>query len=338
MNIVNEFLKRGFLVSPDVIDIIKDKNIDDITSKLGYTDIVLTKNLYNYVTRGPSVKIISEYKKDTSPKRITYFLDFYNNRLNVLRNILKEKVEFKDTTSINKLNYGSEATIIGMVRDIRENGFKIEDSTGSVFCITSEKVLEDEVLGLKGKVEKDGFLVNKIYYPDISLNKKVNLTKDDAFVLFTEKLNKTPSHEYSYIFTFETNRGILRDLKTEVVTTGSEVNYPNIYTPTEPFLVDIKGVKIFVLKIKWIEDLKKKLNENDPKKIITTLLRKRHFYPFEFISGDPYLLKDVPDIVFVSGLGEHFFLNYKGVSIVSVEGERGFIVNLKDREYKEASD
>jgi len=335
MDIIDDFLKRGVLVSPDVIDSLKKENIDDIVSKLSSGDVVLTKTLYNYITRGPTVKIIKEYKKDLSPKRITYFLDFYNNRLNVLRDILKEKVEFKNTTSINKLNYGSEATIIGMVRDVAENGFKMDDSTGSVFCITNESVLEDEVLGLKGKVEKSGFLVSKVYYPDISLNKKVNLTEDDVFVLFTEKLNKIPSHEYSYIFTFAINKGILRDLKTEVVTTGNNVNYPNIYTLEEPFIVDIKGVKIFTLKINWIEDLKKKLKEDDPKKIMIQLLRKRHFFPFEFVVGDPYLLKDVPDIVFVSGLGESFFLNYKGVSVVSVADGKEFLVNLKDRDYKE---
>ncbi|MCD6477709.1 MAG: hypothetical protein J7K87_01775 [Candidatus Aenigmarchaeota archaeon] len=331
--LVKEFLNKGILLSPNVINEIKKDDIDEIISKIGSNDVVLTKELYNFFKRGPTVNVIFEYKKNKRLRKITDFLEFYNNRLNFLRDVLKEKMKLKDITSINKLGYGTKAALIGMIRDVEDNGFRIEDTTGSIFCLSKEKVLEDEVIGVKGEVVKNGFLVEKIYYPDIPLDRGVKLADEDCYALFVEKLDEKPSRLPSYIFTFTIRRDLLK-LKTEIITTNGNAPYPNVYSLNEPFMVDIKGIRVFVLKMNWIDELKNKLGLNDSKSIIIQLLRKRHFLPYKFVDGDPYLLRDIPDIIVISGLNEQFFFNYKGVSVISLSGKNGYLVNLKNREYE----
>lgn len=333
MNIVKEFLKRGYLISPQILSQIKEEDVDKLISKLSPKDVILTKELYQFLTKKTKIKVLYEYKKKGGVRKIDYFIDFYNNRLKILRPFLEKKIKTNDILLINKLSYGTNATIIGMIRDVRENGFEIEDSTGHIGCISDEKLLEDEVVALKGTVKREGFIVEKIYYPDIPLTNKVNLTKDDCFVAFTNNLNSL-SHIPQYIFTFNKSRKI-NEIKSEIITTKDNSNSPNVHSLGEPFLVTTNGIKIYTLKITWLEEVKKKLERNDTKEIITTLLKKRHFLPYKFIEGDPYLLEQIPDIILIDGLNDPFFLNYKGVSIISITQNTGYLVNLRTREYEE---
>ncbi len=334
MDLVEKFLKKGVLISPGIKNKIKIEDIEDIFKNLRKNQVVVTDDFYCEL-KGKGVNVLYENKKGNDVKKVTDFVDFYNKRFDFLRNIIIEKVNKEKMTSINKLTYG-ESIIIGMIRKIKENGFVLEDSTGSIFCLSDEKVLEDEVVGVEGVFEKTRFKEDKIFYPDIPLNNKTNMSKEDCKILFTKELTSRDSQKHShipYLFTFDcvddidlNNRWLVGDR--EKIKKGKRTMGLSM-----PFLVEVEGVKVFVLEIE-MDEISKKIGLDNEQKILISLLKRRHLLPFVYNEGDPYMLRDIPDVIFLKGGKESFFLNYKGVSVVSVSGPESFVVNLKTREHE----
>lgn len=335
MGIVEDFLKKGILVSPEVAAKIRLEEIDELLGKLDGKTAVLTEELYSlYRTSGP--KVITEYKKEEETKRINNFVDFYNNRFEFLRGVLAEKVDQEKITSLNKLSFG-EATVIGMVREVREGGFMLEDQTGSVFCRSENIVMEDEVVAARGKFDRGLLQVEKLFYPDVPLSRKVNVTENDFHTLFTCRLTSRASRKYShvdYIFTFDLEESASEGVKWLITKKGVVQRGATRLMLNLPAMVEIEGLKVLFFQYDEMDELKKKFGTEDEKKLVTELIKRRHMLPFLYKSGDPYLLREIPDIIFFTGGKESFFLNYKGVSIISVLGEDGFVVNLKTREFQ----
>lgn len=333
MDIVKEFLKRGILISPELKVKINPEEVEEIAAKFDKKNLVLTEEHYLFL-RGGKVKVLKEYKKGPEIKRIDNFVDFYNKRFEFLRGLLKEKLGTEKITSINKLSRGN-ATVIGMVREIKDNGFVIEDSSGSIFCMSEERVLEDDVLAVRGRIEKNTLIEEKIFFPDIPLNRKTNFAEDDTFVYFTDNFTEKPSR-VTYIFTFKIDPQNVENLNAWVITKKENIQKgPKRVCLNLPSLVEVNGVKVFMFE-ENLNEIGKKLGETDEKKIITALLKRRHLLPNVFRENDPYLLKEIPDIIFTRGK-ESFFLNYKGVSVISVS-KGGFLVNLKTREIYDKGD
>ena len=337
MSLIEKFLEKGILLSPEAKAKIKEDEIKKLIANVDDKNVVLTGDILSLI-KTDSVKVVNEYKKRDEIKRIGNFVDFYNKRFEFLRDILKEKLNVEKITSINKLN-GGDVTVIGMVKDKNDDGFAVEDSTGSVFCISDESILEDEVVAIKGKFEKKKLHEEKIFYPDIPLSKKVNTTKDDCMALFTKKLSSRISQKHShvpYIFTFELEPGISNEQKRWIVTKKGNVEKDSKKLGLNlPFVVEAGGIIILVFEMEHMNDIKKKLNIDDEKKVVISLLKRRHLLPFVYMDKDPYLIKKIPDIIFFTGGKESFFLNYKGVSVVSVSNEKSFLVNLKTRDFEE---
>ncbi|MCK4634704.1 MAG: hypothetical protein KAT37_02410 [Candidatus Aenigmarchaeota archaeon] len=337
MGLIEEFLEKGILLSPKVKAKIKESEVNELLAKFDDKDVVLTERIFSLI-KTDNVKVVNEYKKGDEIKRIRNFVDFYNERFEFLRDILKKKLNVEKITSINKLNNG-DVTAIGMVKDKKEDGFALEDPTGSVFCISDKKILEDEVVAIKGKFEKKKLHEEKIFYPDIPLSKKVNTTKDNCPVLFTKKLSSHISQKYSYvpyIFTFESEPGISNKQKYGIVIKKGNVEKDNKRLELNlPFVVEAGDIRILVFEMEHMDDIKKKLNIDDEKKVVISLLKRRHLLPFVYMDNDPYLIKKIPDIIFFTGGKESFFLNYKGVSVISVSNEKSFLVNLKTRDFEE---
>jgi DNA polymerase II small subunit/DNA polymerase delta subunit B len=334
MDLVKEFLKKGMLISPELKEKLKPDEVETMAERFNQRDVVLTEEIYSLMKISP-VKVLEEYKREEQTRKITKFVDFYNHRFEFLRELLQKKLELKELTSINKLNLG-EVVVIGMVRDAKKDGFDLEDSTGSVPCVCQEKVLEDEVIAVKGVYDRKKIQAEKVTYPDIPLSRKVNTTKNDVQVLFTQKLSPSREHVVPYIFTFDINPKNMENPNSWIVTKKDKpLKGKRNLNLNLPFKVEVKGIRIFVLEYSHMEEAKKRLGVDDEKKIIIALLKRRHFLPFIYFDKDPYLIGEVPDIIFLTGGKENFFLNYKGVSVVSVSGGGSFLVNLKTRDYKE---
>lgn len=334
MDIIDKFLKKGILISPEIVNKLNPEEVDEIINKLDDKQLVLTKEVY-CLMKSSGVKVLNEYKKKSSTKRITNFVDFYNQRFDFLREILRKKLGTDKLTSINKLNMGT-VLVIGMVRKIEDGGFELDDSTGSVFCRSNEKVVEDEVIAVKGNYRNE-LHAEKVTRPDIPLNNSVNATEDDCETLFVSDLSSVKKHSHvKCVFTFHVSQKDIKNLNMWIVTKKeNKLKGKLVVSPEAPFMVDVEGIKVLVVEHPEIREVKKKLGLDDEKKVIIELLKRRHLLPFSYVENDPYLIKVIPDVLFLSGGEETFFINYKGISIISVSGGGGFIVNLKTRDYKE---
>lgn len=333
MGIVEDFLKKGILVSPEVASRIDPCEIDKILGRLGDGETVLTPELYGFY-RLDAPKAIEEYRKEEETKRINSFVDFYNKRFDFLRRVLADKVDQQKTTSINKLSSG-ETTVIGMVRDLRKEGFTLEDQTGSVFCHSDVRVIEDEVVAVRGRMERNSLKVEKIFHPDIPLSRKVKTTDKEINVLFTEKLTSRVSREshHDYVFAFEMETPATACMGWLITKKSSAQKSGTRLLLNLPATVGIEELRILFFQYESLDELKKKFGTDDEKKLVIELLKRRHMLPFLYKNGDPYLLREIPDIIFFAGGNEAFFLNYKGISVVSVVGEGGFFVNLRTRDF-----
>ena len=138
------------------------------------------------------------------------------------------------------------------------------------------------------------------------------------------------------MFTFEPERQGTEELNSWIVTKkGNALKGQRRIELKLPAMVEAEGIKIFIFETRHMDDVKKRLGTEDEKNIITALLKRRHLLPHVYTENDPYLIKEIPDIIFSTGGKESFFFNYKGVSVISVTDENGFLVNLKTREYEE---
>lgn len=132
------------------------------------------------------IKEFDEYNvtgNSTSSGNIGDFFDMFRDRFKRLSNILKERgVAVNDIETMKKKKPEGVTRVIGMVNGIRttKNGHRflvLEDLTGSLNALIlasnsplmreSYRIIPDEVIAVEGKLSRDLFLVNHVYFPEI---------------------------------------------------------------------------------------------------------------------------------------------------------------------------
>ncbi|RLJ03322.1 MAG: hypothetical protein DRP11_01040 [Candidatus Aenigmatarchaeota archaeon] len=301
MNIVEKLLEKGKLISPEVYSRI---NEEDIEKLLEGDEFLITKIL-------PKIRVIRE--DGDKIKKIEDFVDVYRERFKYLSSLIKEKLDMKRMVSLNKLPPNSEVCVIGMVRDLEENGAVIEDTTGSTRIITDSTLIEDEVIGVEGVTDRGNIIVKRIIHPDIPLGREVVLTENDRLCLFTS--GEVPKKNVDVIFT---------------TTPDLERNDVKVIHVNEPVTVEMENVRIFLAPSDYSGYIKK---FGDPQRALVELVRRRHLNPTGKIISkfDPYLLKEIPDVIYAP-MGSTFTLNYKTVTLVSTGSDGSVLLNLRNRE------
>ncbi|MFW6007710.1 MAG: DNA-directed DNA polymerase II small subunit [archaeon] len=162
---------------------IPDKNPDDFDFKL--------------------IKKCSPSLKDVT---VSDFKNHFVKRLTRLSNILRQRPELSNITSIEHIESRKdekEIGLIGMIYGIyktkNDNYFiEIEDRSGSykVFVSSKEKdlvekaenLIEDEVIGVVGRFSGNLFITDKIIFPDVP-NNDMKKSDDDEYVVFTSDIH-----------------------------------------------------------------------------------------------------------------------------------------------------
>ena len=142
------------------------------------------------------------------------FAEYFNNRLDRLKSMIIEgrNVKFaeilKNIESIKQLMNGRELGIIGMVYDkiITKNGHilvTIEDSTGTAKVLflkpskesskeqmrlfsDAEKLLVDEVVGIRGRISNPFIMANTMIRPDIPIKQRKRTEEDMAIAFMSD--------------------------------------------------------------------------------------------------------------------------------------------------------
>ena len=173
--LVEEFLEKGYLVSPEFIEGIdgsfdKEKFLNELSRIDGKKPLILNKNLEKLMPQEKKqnpeavskvfdkelsekegetqniIKIVDEYQKDEKKREIQDFVKYFKHRYNFLKDILQERLELRNPISINRLsnkNKGEKLSIIGLVVDKRvtKNGnmtITIEDPTGATTILVKK--------------------------------------------------------------------------------------------------------------------------------------------------------------------------------------------------------
>ncbi len=330
MNAVKKFLERGKLLSPEVLEEVGSLDVEQIEDLVSSDELVVTKSDIKRLTI-PEPRIVHFDYQESDEVHISEFTQFYLDRFEFLKNEVKKRLDGANISSINNLSSG-RSSVIGMVRKIDDGGVVLEDKTGELVLKTDEKFIEDEVIGVEGNVIKNKDIVmspSNIVYPDVPLRKEVATTEQELKAMFVSGIGK------------DTKKAIENVNPDYIISTSSKgVNGMDVVhisdeqgdlSDIDPLRCSIGDVRILVHKGYAVEDAKKNLGM-DTREAFVSLLKKRHLDPVEMHSlKDRYLIKEVPDIIHISG-DKEIMTNYKGVTLLSTTDKTAFLVNLKTRE------
>ncbi len=335
-DIIKRFMEQGYLLTPEAIEKLRDKNIDDLMrdlKKIRKTTIdvsdveILLKgissakktlekekqkikdntslNQQKEKNQPPDkeapkeTKILVGVRKIEKKKKLSPkdFVDYYNNKYNGLKNILSKKLR---AVSINNAKTStSTLSVIGMVKETTPRGFVIEDPTGSMDVTSKRSVSVDDVIGVTGFVRENRMFENEIVYPDIPLIHPIG--RIDAVVALSSK--KTDKIK-------ETDM-ILND-----------ADYPNPGWIT----VSRDNRKLIML----IYNPSKNITAQEA----TEYLKKRHLSPDKKKINNPedyFMIEPIPDIVWIVS-DKRWIITYKGVTILSCGPNHAAKINLKTRD------
>tara|TARA_Y100000310_G_scaffold333952_1_gene412576 strand:+ start:1436 stop:3019 length:1584 start_codon:yes stop_codon:yes gene_type:complete len=153
------------------------------------------------------VKIVFSYASQPKKREANDFVQYFNNRYQILGNFLKQRQELQNTTSISRVIHKTDReqiSVIGMVVDKQytKNGncmLTIEDNTGTIKLLInknkpdlfriSKDITLDEVIGVVGVNGNNIIFVNNLLNPDIPLSREIKKAEDEVYVLFLSDLH-----------------------------------------------------------------------------------------------------------------------------------------------------
>ncbi|MEX2016902.1 MAG: metallophosphoesterase [Candidatus Pacearchaeota archaeon] len=191
----------------------KNLNLQSLKVKLGLSieiskEVVSSKPLeqaekeFLILNDEPKVKVVSVSPTQTAKIGVEEFVKHFRNRYTDLKNIIQERPELKNLTSINKI-YGERqgVSIIGMVADKRVTKNKnlileVEDLTGRIKVLINynkkelyekaEEICMDSVIGFSGSGNNEILFANSIVFPDTVLAEKKNSPVEEYAVFISD--------------------------------------------------------------------------------------------------------------------------------------------------------
>ena len=218
--IIELFLKKGFLISSELLDKINDtediSRIADLLKTEQASKSILIHGDLNKITsetkqkeakaewHDSKINISYSYKEEPKKREPQDFVDHFNNRYKAIEKILKQRQEIKSTISISRIpNKKENITIIGMVnsKQTTKNGnlmLLVEDPTGQRKVIINKNkpalfneakdIVLDEVIGIVGVNIETVIFANNILWPDVP-NKELKKTSQEKYALFLSDLH-----------------------------------------------------------------------------------------------------------------------------------------------------
>jgi len=152
-------------------------------------------------------------KRSTCEGKIEDFLEYFGNKYQNLRGILRERDVLKGAvpiSAIKKQHPDGTISIIAMVTNKRESGrgfrfLDVEDPSGEMNVLVPSgsrlmddlynSIMLDEVIGITGKMRKELFIASEIFQPDLPLDNKTNSADEPVCMALLSDL-----HVGSYLF------------------------------------------------------------------------------------------------------------------------------------------
>jgi len=279
---------------------------------------------------------IFELKPERKPLTAEDLSRVLLERFEIIKKILATHMELVNLVSISKITQKMQNfSLIGIVNniDFATKTVSVADDTGEIALKLGEKnfadIMINDVLGFI--CEKDGNIRAKnIVFPDVPLRRGVKNLADERFLVFAEDISKNlagwcESQKKSvYLFTF-THQNDITEFPEDVKT---------VFVGEGPMFAEIAKIfSVFLFDGSFLQPVRrdKKLDE-----FLVLLFKKRYFNATEkldkFIMNNAFVMEKVPDIIVTRGLNEAVQTNYKGTSLLTVDKNTSWIINLKTRE------
>ncbi len=202
---VKILMRYNVLPTPDILEeLAKVKTIDDMEG------IIDKYSLRTKETIPSNVVVLQSYQEHMKKREINDFVIYYNNRFKVLSNMLKSR-DIPNLTSIKRVTdiKNEEVSIIGMIFNIEvsKNGHYIitlEDKTGLVKVLISKdkkdlfdmakNLVLDETIAITGMSGDNIIFGQKIYLPDIPLDKIIKKSPYEGDILFISDIHVGSSY------------------------------------------------------------------------------------------------------------------------------------------------
>lgn len=175
------------------------------------------------------VEVKFNYEPGGDKKDVDDWVNCFKDRYEKIKDILKNRAELQGALSIKRAlgSKKEDVAIIGMVKEFFTSNndnfiLTIEDPTGEIKgCVSpskdtiedAHKVVEDEVIGIKGTKSDDFIYIDEIIFPNIP-NTEGGKTDEEVYAVFTSDF-----HIGSKMFLESDFKDFLKWLKGE---TGSE--------------------------------------------------------------------------------------------------------------------
>lgn len=336
-DIINKFISKGRLLTPEALEFIKKSNTDLFFS-YNFNNFIISEKDLKSLIKAEQYKILKNLNNIPDEVRIEDFAKFYKSKYEKMKNIITERLK-KDFISLNKIDSSrKEVFVIGIVKEMSEKEGKkiidLEDLTTTIPVIfdSSGDLELDDVVAIRAIAAGKTLYGKEIIYPDIPLRSPTTGTGKACFVSDLH-LDEAPKTDIENFFLWFEKQGIENlfvagdigdhvyfERLTEQYCTNSTIfviqgnvdenKYPakaypyknkNIISLSNPSMVEVGGLNILML------------HYTD-----TTMLKKRYLGKSSIILPDDYLVLDiVPDIVHYGHTHEPYITNYKSVTLVN---------------------
>ncbi len=134
------------------------------------------------------VEVLDQAEISKEEKDVPEFLEYYNDRYDRMKKILLRRMEMKSAVTIQRLDRrdeGEEAATIGLVKNkysTRSGKYivELEDKTGTFKALVDERegdrIVPDEVIGVRGSMGDDIIFANSVVRPDLPIPDGVKTT------------------------------------------------------------------------------------------------------------------------------------------------------------------
>ena len=204
--IIQQLIDKGVLVTKEFLE--NNELTEDLVREAGGGLFLKTEEKSEQNQKNKTnVTIVSSYFKQGEKRGVQDFTKYFRARYEEIKEILYNREELQNAISINKFffrNKGDKISLIGMVFDkkITKNKhtiLEIEDFTGKIKVMLSkkikgldelsEKIVFDEVIGIKGVVGDGIVFANSVYFPDIPNTKELKKSDEDINIAFLSDIH-----------------------------------------------------------------------------------------------------------------------------------------------------
>lgn len=191
-------------------------NLEDIISKYKVESVPKVDK-----DRPKKFEIIKDMTGESEGEgKIDDYTSLFNDRYDRIEDILQKKMKkvVKIKNAKKKRFHGKDISVIGIVKNIRDtrndNKFiEFEDPTGTFKVVYTdeeikkeiEKIVEDEVIGIKGQVSDDGGIIfgDELIFPDVPRFDKNNSNKYEDIITGNKAVLISDTHIGSNLFSGE---------------------------------------------------------------------------------------------------------------------------------------